>query len=551
MTLLDPDHVRTSAGPRDIDRPGEPTPTSAAPSAGVTGPAAPDPPQAGGTASGPPEDASLRVLLGRINRFLYNKRTGLGLMLAMGAATLLGTVFAQVPDDVRADPALYAQWLESVRPTYGGWTTILGRVGIFSVFDSWWFAAITVLLAASIVACTLHRLPMLDQQARRPHTHVRETFFDHARTHARIRLAVPPEQALARSRELLGQRHFRVIEDPKGGGRNLYADRNRFAPLGTVVAHAAFVVILFGVLVTNSFGYTDSGFNVPIGQRVEIGHDTGLSVEALAFTDVYNPDGTPQDYASELVLYRDGAPVAEKTIRVNSPLTHDGVTINQASFGIAADLRVAGPDGAQLPTLSVPLQWQTPDARHTYGSIELPDQGLEVYVVTAASGQVDSDIAPGQAELEIYRLGEDVPVDQRIIDQNTPAELAGLTFTFDRERRYTGLIVSQDPGEPWVWTGCLLLVLGTCWTMFLRHRRIWVRVHPTTDGGSEIRLASPDRPDSGFQRQFHAVVTALADTPSPVPAGASPTEGVSRAPGSAGTTDPTATSDPTEVDRHA
>lgn len=458
----------------------------------------------------PGGEPSLRLLLGRVNRFLYNKRVGLLLILAMGAATLVGTIIAQAPDDVRADPAVYAEWLASVRPTYGGWTEPLRWLGLFGVFDSWWFTAITVLLAASIVACTVHRLPLLVQQALHPHTHVRETFFDHARTHARVRLGVPADEARERTRRILARQHYRVLVDPQGDGENLYADRHRFAPFGTVVAHAAFVVILFGVLVTSLFGYNDSGVNVPVGGSVALGRDTGLTVRALAFTDVYNPDGSPQDYASELELLRDGEVVAGKTIRVNSPLTHDGVTINQASFGVATDLSVADAQGAPIAAPSVALQWQTPDRAHTYGAFELPDQGLEVYVITAASGQVASEIAPGQAELEVYRLGENVPVDQRIIDQNTPTEVAGLTFTFERERRYTGLMVSEDPGEAWVWAGAALLVLGTCWTMFWRHRRIWVRVHPRDGGGCEVLLASPDRPDSSFQRRFHAVVTAVA-----------------------------------------
>lgn len=494
----------------------------------------------------PEPDASLRELLSRVNRFLYDKRTGLFLILAMGVATLLGTIITQAPDDVRADPATYAQWLESVRPSYGGWTGPLRVLGMFGVFDSWWFAAITITLAASIVACTVHRIPQLTRQARHPHTHVRATFFDHARTSARVTLDVPADRALERTRRLLGRRRFRLLPDAKAPESGLYADRHRFAPFGTVIAHAAFVIILGGVLVTSLFGYTDSGFNVPVGGRADLGRGTDMTVEAKAFIDVYNPDGSPQDYASDLVLYQGGEKVAEKTIRVNSPLTHDGVSINQASFGVAADLTIADAEGTTLQTRTVPLQWQTQDRAHTYGSFELPEQDLEVYVITAASGQVNTDIAPGQVELEAYRLGQSVPVDQRVIDQNSPTEVAGLEFTFDRERRYTGLMVSEDPGEIWVWIGCSLLFLGTCWTMFLRHRRIWVQVTPTASGGSEVRLASPDRFDTSFQRHFHGIVTELAATPSTPGASASTSTPASTP------SEPSTPTDPaTKADTHA
>ncbi|MGM0385441.1 MAG: cytochrome c biogenesis protein ResB [Actinomycetota bacterium] len=446
----------------------------------------------------------------RVYALFHDKRTGLALILAMVVLTLLGVLFAQAPAGVRDNPESYASWLESVRPRYRGWTDILSALGVFRMFSSIPFIAVTSLLALSILACSAHRAPLLWRAAARPHVHVSESFFEHGRLHRTVTVPVPPEEAMDRVRAIL--RRFRVIEDPHGPGLNLYADQFRFAPFGTVVAHVAFVIILIGVLVTSNLGFEDPDFTVSVGSTAEVGHDTGLALEVTAFRDEYHPDGTPKDYASDVVLLEDGEQVAAQTIRVNQPLDWGGVTFNQAFFGIAAEVVVTDAGGTVLHDAGVPLRWTTEDGLYTYGVVTLQDPGLEVFVVTAASGQADRTIGAGEARIEVYPLGEMQPFASQVVVQGTPATLGDLTYTFEREQQYTGLIVSRDPGAAWVWAGSILLMLGTCAAMFFRHRRLWVRVLPAGTG-SEVRIASPDRPDPAFRSRFDEMVGALGGVP--------------------------------------
>lgn len=461
----------------------------------------------------PPDDVvdlSPAELARRVYALFYNKRTGLVLILAMVVLTLMGVLFSQAPAGIRDDPAAYSAWLEAVRPRYRGWTDVLSALGVFRMFSSIPFLLVTSLLALSILACSAHRVPRLWAAATRPHTHVTESFFDHGRLHRTVAVREPPEEATRRVTELLRARRFRILEDPHGPGQNLYADRFRFAPFGTVVAHVAFVLILVGVLVTSTFGFEDSQFTVTVGTTAEVGHGTGLALELTAFRDEYHPDGTPKDYASDVVLYEDGQQVAATTIRVNDPLHHGGISFNQAFFGVAAEVTATDPEGGVLFADGVPLRWTTTDGLYSYGRFTLP--GLEVYVITAASGQADRDIAPGEARFEIYPQGGDTLVASELVAQGASTTVNGISYTFERERQYSGLIVSRDPGAPWVWVGGALLVLGSCAAMFFRHRRVWVRVRPAA-GGSEVRLASPDRPDPTFESTFHEVVGALAGSP--------------------------------------
>jgi len=91
-----------------------------------------------------------------------------------------------------ADPAAYASWLASVHPKFGGWTPVLDTLGMFSVFTSIWFKGISVLLATSILACSVNRAPRLWKLAFHPRTRMGQTFFTHAPLRASILVPAGP-----------------------------------------------------------------------------------------------------------------------------------------------------------------------------------------------------------------------------------------------------------------------------------------------------------------------------------------------------------------------
>lgn len=450
-------------------------------------------------------------LLRRVYAFFYNKRVGLLLILAMCFLTLLGVLVVQAPDGVRDNPQQWASFLDSVRPRYRGLTDPMGALGVFTIFSSIWFRVTTILLALSILACTLHRIPLLWRNATQPHIHVRDAFFTHARVRDTVRMDAAPAEALAEIEAGLKKQRFRLTADDRGPGLSVYADRNRFMPFGTAVAHLAFIVILLGVFVTSSTGFVDSSFPVTVGSRADVGHDTGLTVEARSFADTYYPDGRPSDYAADLALYRGGRQVAEQIVRVNSPLRYDGVTFNQAYFGIAAEMAITDAAGRELYRQGVPLDSQTQDEKHVFGKFIVPGQNLEIYIVSPASGQVDDDIAAGQMRVEVYQIDSTTPLAAQVINQGQATKIGDLTYTFVRERQFTGLMVSRDPGAIWVWIGLGLLLVGICATMFLRHHRIWVRVTEDADGGSLVRAGSPDRYDYTFDHRFHDFFGSLGE----------------------------------------
>jgi cytochrome c biogenesis protein len=445
----------------------------------------------------------------RVWRFFISMRVGLALILGLGLLSLIGTLLAQAPAGMRGDPQAYAAWLDSVHPKYGGWTTVLDKLGLFSVFSSIWFKGITILLTTSILACSVNRAPKLWKLARHPRTRKTETFFTHAPLRADLPAASAPEQAMEGVRAVFRARHFRTISDPDDEGLNLYADRFRWGPAGTVLAHVSFVVILLGAVLSATTGFKDTQFTAPVDSRVQVGHGTGLSVEATAFTDAYYADGSPKDYASDLVLFKNGVQVQTKTVRVNQPMRYGGVSFYQSFFGVAAAMQVKDSAGKTLYDSGVALAFQSDDGTHSVGQFAIPAKGLTIYVIGAASGQVDPNIKAGQVQLEIHQAGTKDPIATEVVSQGKPATIAGEQYTFQRTQQFTGLIVARDRGAIIVWIGSALLVLGLVMVFFFPHRRVWVRIRTSPSGGSRILCAATMRRDPAFEPRFQQLVTDI------------------------------------------
>ena len=445
----------------------------------------------------------------RLWHFFISMRTGLALMLGLAVLGLIGTLLVQAAPGLGGDRQAYAAWLESIRPKYGGWTGVLDALGLFSIFSSIWFKGTVVLLTTSVLACSINRAPHLWKMAVHPRTIMSETFFAHAPLSASIAAPTDPDAALAAVQAAFRARHFRTIVNQDGDTIHLYADRFRWGPFGTVIAHLSLIFILAGALIGTAWGFRNNGLAVPVGSRVEVGYGTGLSIEAKRFTDSYYPNGSPSDYASDLVLYRDGAQVTAGTIRVNEPLRAGDVTVYQSFYGAAAAMKVTDPTGKVVFERGVPLEWAATDGKHRVGQIILPDAGLTAYVIGAASGEVDPLIKPGQLQIEVYTSGsEGSPIATEVISQGQPAKIAGLDFTFVRERQFTGLIVARDPGAVLVWIGTSLLVFGISLVFFFPSRRVWALIRRRPDGSS-IQVGAVVRHDVTFGSDFKRLVDEL------------------------------------------
>lgn len=422
-------------------------------------------------------------------RYLSSMRVAMFIMLVIAVLGVVGSLVIQMPPGTAADPAARADWLAEVQPKYGALTGPMNALQVFEIFNSVYFRILVAGLTVSLIACSVRRIPGMVRTATNPRVEVSPAFFEHAPQHEAIVVRQSPAEALALVQGVLRGRRYRTLTTGEGTV-HVYADRFRWAPFSGLIGHLSLVVILAGGILGAMFGYRDSQFTLAEGATLPVAAVPGLSIELLDFTDRYDPvTGGPIDYASQVVLYRDGAEIDRHTVRVNDPLRYEGLTFYQAFYGSAAVLTVTGADGGTIVSQGVPLAWRTTADNRPVGSFAIPGTDYVGWVL-GTLGNRDRLVKPGQMQVELYTAVQGTRVDSRVVDQGKAVTMAGLTITFDRETQFTGLNIARDPGVPLIWIGSFLLFAGFLVRFMVPHKRVWGRIVPRPNGGAVLAMAT-------------------------------------------------------------
>ena len=184
----------------------------------------------------------------------------------------------------------------------------------------------------SLIACSVHRLPGIWRTAMRPRVDVGPGLL-RARTAARADRG--PRHLGRGARQGQGR-----PQAPATTGRSSRTTARSTctrtatgsSTFASLAGHISLILILLGAIIGTTFGYKNSSFTLAEGSTLPIGTESGLTLKLIDFTDTWytTTANAPEDYASQVVLYKDGTKVAATTIRVNEPLSYDGATYYQA-----------------------------------------------------------------------------------------------------------------------------------------------------------------------------------------------------------------------------
>ena len=436
------------------------------------------------------------------------------IMLALLA--VVGMTVRQLPGFAFRSAGDYANEIGKLRAIYepaigAGAFDLMERLQLFHVFTSTWFSLGLVILAVSIVICTLDRTPRLWHQSADIRVVQPDVYFD-LRLPDRVSIAPAPGLTVAAVREVLRHRRFMVREAIDADGtRFLYGDRNRWVKMATLISHLGLILFLVAGLVTARFG-DEQGFVVAEGDTLTvqpIGTPGLLLVKNFGFRAPGLDSGVATDFTTDLAVYRDGELLARKTIRVNDPLSVAGYTFHQNGFGPAPDLEIRDTtDGSVLWSGPVPLT--DSDGGLPVGAMPVPGRpiGLQLVLAKTTSGEGTVLVVP-------YAVSGTNPDGSVTTVTGFPTALAqgetgaiqgaDISVTLHGFGDYTLLIAKRDPGQGIIWGAFAALITGLAITFYLPRRRIWARLRP--DGRLDL-VGRADR-QVDFDRELGQLVDDL------------------------------------------
>jgi cytochrome c biogenesis protein len=339
------------------------------------------------------------------------------------------------------------------------------------------------LLGLNLLACMVHGLPQAIRRSWRPFTvemglslPERGRFYWPDDTDASGR-------ALQAIREELGQPRQEL-----GAAQEVFLyERGRFRPLGPYCVHLALLLILLGGLLGKFWGIegrvflregdTASQFQLEVPGKAQ---PLNFEVRLDRFQVRYYPgSATPQEFRSDLTFMRPGL---EKPMicRVNEPVTFDGYTFYQSSYGQqpAGPLHLEVTRGDRKYELEAPLrQW-----------VKLPGGAAEIMAM-----RLEENLQGyGPAAQFVFREGPGHPASFWVVPQHPELAEQPPGYRFHMAppelKYYSVLQVKHDPGVPWIYAGFLLLLPGFYLAFFHPTQRWAVVLQRGEKGRWEGRL---------------------------------------------------------------
>jgi cytochrome c biogenesis protein ResB len=196
-------------------------------------------------------------------RILGSIRLAAALLFALLLASVLASMFPQMPDD----PSIHEPWLAAVRSRYGPITGLWRTLGLFDAHRSPLFLALFSALLLNTLICTVQRVSSLCRSfARAPVVIQSAAFYQGAALCAEWPVARGAD-AVDVAQRSLARRGYRVRVARDAHSAYLYAERGRWGRLGSPISHAAAIAFFLALLLCPA-----SSWQVPSGQGYAL-HD--------------------------------------------------------------------------------------------------------------------------------------------------------------------------------------------------------------------------------------------------------------------------------------
>ena len=437
-------------------------------------------------------------------------------IVALAVLAVFGMTIQQLPDFAFRSAGDYATEMGRLRMIYERVfgvpvVDLMERLQLFQVFTSTPFTIGLVVLAVSILLCTLDRTPRLWQQSAFIRVVQPGAYFD-PRLPDRVSLAPGAGLTPAAVATALRRHRFSVRQETGADGvAYVYGDRNRWTKLATLISHLGLILFLVAALVTARLG-DEQGLLIAENETITvqpIGTPGLLLVENRGFEAPGIETGMARDFTTDLAVYRDGQLLASKIVRVNDPLVAGGYSFHENGFGPAPDIVIRSTtDGSILWTGPVALTDAA--AGRPFGAMPVPGHpfGLEFLLDRSPEGIGGLVVLP-------YAVSGTNPDGTPIMVEGDPVyvirgqsvDLGGLDISLELRgfTEFVIIIAKRDPGAQIVWLAFGALLLGLAITFYLPRRRVWARL------GLDGRLDLVGRSDRqvDFDREFGALVDAL------------------------------------------
>lgn len=472
-------------------------------------------------------------------RQLTSMKTALILLFLLAIASIPGSILPQQGND----PLKVKEWIAG-SPEVG---RVLQSLGFFDVFAAPWFAAVYLLLFISLIGCVIprarqHWRAMLAPPPAAPRN------LDRLGGTITLDVTADPAEVLAGAADYLRGHRWRVVSGPTDtadGVRWVAAEKGYLRETGNLVFHVALLLILASVAVGGLFGWKGNvivkeggGFANTVtqydawggGRLVDPDSLTPFSFSLDSFDVDFEREGSQRGapkYFEARVTYRDepGSAEQQAVIEVNAPLEVDRAKVFLVGHGYAPSFIVKDSSGKVVFKDAVVFLPQDGNFTST-GVVKVPDadpqlglRGLFLPTVSVDKIRGGESVFPAPDDPAMFLsawtgdLGLDTGMPQSVyrLDSESMTQIGLATLRpgqvwdwpdgsgsvmFTGFDRWASFQIAYDPGKEAALIASILAIAGLMLSLFVRRRRIWVKVLAPSGAATVVQVAGLTRSSS-------------------------------------------------------
>jgi cytochrome c biogenesis protein len=487
-------------------------------------------------------------------RQLTSMRTALILLFLLALGSIPGSVLPQEGTDQSS-----VQQYFTAHPTLAPW---LNRLGLFNVFAAPWFAAIYLLLFASLIGCVVPRTFRLVGSARTPPPRAPRNLARLPQSTS-YSSALSPAAAVDGAAAVLGGQRFRLRRSAADATEHwVSAEKGYLREVGNLLFHLSLLGVLLSIAAGGLFGYkadkllvegqsfsdTVSALDeIHPGRLVSDSDFAPFSLTLNKFTAQYIESGQsvgqPSNFEADVTYTSSpGANPGTYRIRINDPLSVDSLKVYLIGHGYAPEFKVTGANGKVAYEEATPFIPANTSTFLSDGVVKAPDASLGfmgVFVPTALpvngtlqsifpaadnpavsligySGNLGMDSGQPQSVYQLDTTGmTKISGSPHLLQPGQSWTLPGGkgSITFVGVKQWVSLAITYDPGQVPALVCGMLALAGLLISFFVRRRRVFVRAAPAASGaGSVVTVGGLTRSDAsgGFEEEFAELAAEIA-----------------------------------------
>lgn len=463
-------------------------------------------------------------LVSRFLKLFCSVRLGVGLLIALGLACLIGMLIMQ--QNVDGFDRYFAELTPSQRLVYG-------RLGFFDIYHAWYFNALLAVLSLNIVLASIDRFPKIWTFASKPSRTVPVRWLRDQKASETIKINGGGSSDISNriSSAMKNAGWKKPTTSERNGKTFVFAQSGLWNRFGFIAVHIALLTIFTGGFLTAQMGSTGQMPLMP-GETSNIMRETVVDLDQaneitkrlpfeVTCTDIEQKlirkdgpitVGNTIDWFTRFTI-KDETGTHEGFVQMNQPFDYRGYRFFQASFiptGRARNITVrvtpeSGPTAdlviprGGLATLPNGNQVKFAEFRGNFRiGQEDPNEDTSSYPNPGAILQVFQPPNPPQTAYAFGPQMADLPVAKKPV--------AGYTFQlidFEKASDRHILAIQRDPGSNVVYVGFVLLFITLVAVFFFSHQRVWAAIEKKPDGSYDVTLAgNSNRNQNAFNEKF-------------------------------------------------